>query len=134
MTETGSSERGVARILVVDDSLAVTLLVRVLEHGGYRDVTGTTDSTEIVALVDRLSPDLLVTHLTMPPPGGMELIVALSRRTAQERPAILVLSGDTRPETQQRVLPAGAQAVITKPFELAELLARVAELIDPSEP
>lgn len=114
-----------ARILVVDDSrTALLLLERMLHHGGYQDVTTTSDSTEVMTLVERLRPDVLLTDLTMPPPGGLELIAAVRRLAADERPAVLVLSGDTWPGTEEKVLAAGARGVLVKPFDVSELLAR----------
>lgn len=121
-----------ARILLVDDSsTALLLLERMLHHGGYQDVISTTDSTEVMTLVERLRPDVLLTDLTMPPPGGLELIAAVRTLSPDERPAVLVLSGDTRPGTEAAVLAAGAQGLLTKPVGVAELLARVTELIEP---
>lgn len=121
-----------ARILLVDDSrTALLLLERMLHHGGYQDLISTTDSTEVMTLVKRLRPDVLLTDLTMPPPGGLELIAAVRTLSPDERPAVLVLSGDTRPGTEAAVLAAGAQGLLTKPVGVAELLARVTELIEP---
>lgn len=120
------------RILVVDDSeIALLLLQQMLHHGGYADVTTTTDSTQVMTLVERLRPDVLLTDLTMPPPEGLELLAAVQRLPADERPAVLVISGDTRPETADKVWAAGAQGVLTKPFDVAELLDTVRKLIGP---
>lgn len=128
MEKEGESRRP-ARILAVDDSpTSLALLERILRRGGYADVTVTSDSREVPALVASLDPDLLLTDLNMPPPGGFELIEAL-RRHAPDRPSILVLSGSSAGEIQQRAVAAGAQGLLGKPFRAAELLERVRELL-----
>ena len=60
-----------ARILIVDDEPAnVRLLERTLQSEGYRSVQCTTDSSEVIALVERFQPDLVLLDLHMPAPDG----------------------------------------------------------------
>ena len=66
-------ERAVAaaRILVADDQQAiVTLLERLLEVAGFREVNATTDSSRVVELCAALEPDLLLLTSTCPSRTG----------------------------------------------------------------
>jgi putative two-component system response regulator len=119
-------------ILVIDDEPAnVQLIERLLQRSGYSNVHGTTDPTEAVTLYRRLNPDLVMLDLHMPILDGFgvmgKLIDALP---AGDYLPILVLTADVAQETKQRALLSGARDFLTKPFDQAEVLARVRNLLD----
>jgi DNA-binding response OmpR family regulator len=121
-----------ARILIVDDEEAnVRLLERTLAQEGYTSLSSTTDSRQVLTLFAELQPDLLVLDLRMPYLDGFAVMESLFHEIpdAAEVP-ILILTADDTPDNKRRALSAGARDFLTKPLDLAEVLARVANLLE----
>ena len=61
-----------ARILIVDDERSeLGSLTGMLERAGYANVSGTTDSSQVLGLCAETSPDLLLLDLEMPQPDAL---------------------------------------------------------------
>ncbi len=110
------------RILVVDDE---TQIARVLRRGlsarGY-EVQTASDGEEALSTFSQWPADLVITDLSMPQMGGLELCRRL-RKLSQVPIIVLSVKGEER--TKVEALDAGADDYITKPFGIDELLARV---------
>lgn len=121
-----------ARILVVDDERAnVRLLEFVLEDAGFSRVQSTTDSSQVVPLFSEFHPDLLVLDLSMPHPDGFEVMQLLQPHIQEEGYfPILVLTADITPEAKLRALAQGAKDFLTKPFNGAEAVLRIENLLE----
>jgi putative two-component system response regulator len=121
-----------AQILIVDDEEAnVRLLERTLAQEGYARLTSTTDSRQVLALFLEQQPDLLMLDLRMPNLDGFAVMESLFEQIpdAAEVP-ILILTADDTPDMKRRALAAGARDFLTKPLDLAEVLARVENLLE----
>ena len=88
------------------------------------------DGVEGLAKARALLPDLVVTDVMMPRKGGEELVADLQADPATAGIPILVLSARADAAGRTRLLEAGAQDYVVKPFAAAELLARVKRLVD----
>lgn len=109
-------------ILVVDDDPAIReSLERELDVSGYTTVSAS-DGLDGVRTFESHSPDLILTDLSMPRSDGFELISAIR---AKGRTPIVVLSVRGDDADKIRALDLGADDFVTKPFSVAELLARV---------
>ena len=115
------------RVLVVDDDRAVReSLRRSLEFNGY-DVALAGDGAEALASISGARPDAVVMDVMMPRLDGIEATRAL--RTAGHDVPILVLTARDAVGDRVEGLDAGADDYLTKPFALAELLARLRALM-----
>ena len=115
------------RVLVVDDDRAVReSLRRSLEFNGY-DVALAGDGAEALATISGTRPDAVVMDVMMPRLDGLEATRAL--RTAGHDVPILVPTARDAVGDRVEGLDAGADDYLTKPFALAELLARLRALL-----
>lgn len=109
-------------MLVIDDEIQYRRYLRhILKAAGYRVYEAVTGS-EGLALLDRVRPDVVVLEHQLPDLSGIALVEQI--RTAGDT-AILVLSATTGPAERARLLDAGADDCLTKPFGEQELLARL---------
>lgn len=121
-----------AHILVAEDEPDIRAnLERLLRLEGYR-VSVVADGRAAWAAVRTLAPDLLLTDLMMPGMGGEALLRALRADPAGERLPVLMLTARAGSDDHQRVLAAGADAVVTKPYQRGPLLACIRGLLDAS--
>jgi DNA-binding response OmpR family regulator len=114
-----------ATILLVEDDPGIAAgLARALSNDGHT-VTVTTTAREAIAVVEAEStgPDLVLLDLGLPDADGIDVC----RHLLRIRPGLPVVAVTARAEELDVVvgLDSGAVDYITKPFRLAELLARV---------
>jgi diguanylate cyclase (GGDEF)-like protein len=114
-----------ATILIVDDDPATLHLSRItLARLGYRVVT-CDKPTEVLHALERERPDLIVLDIMMPLVDGFTVCKQVREVTTHRYTPILFLSSMTGLEERVRGLTLGADDYITKPFQPAELAARV---------
>ncbi|MGH2607647.1 MAG: response regulator transcription factor [Tepidiformaceae bacterium] len=112
-----------ARILVVDDDPAILRVVhRYLEASGFTAFT-LAGASGVVAAVERNRPDALLLDLVLPDGDGIDLCRQL--RAAGYVLPIIVLSAVGDEQRKVEALEEGADDYLTKPFGMAELIARV---------
>jgi DNA-binding response OmpR family regulator len=113
----------VARILVIDDEPQIVSLVsRALAADGFA-VDSACDGARGLALAVRQRYELVVLDLLLPGIDGVGVLRKLMRRRSGQQ--VLILSAISDIEAKVRCLDLGAADYLTKPFSLAELLARV---------
>ena len=118
-----------ARILIVDDQdVNVLLLERMLQGAGYTSVTSTIDPLSVCGL-HRANPyDLILLDLQMPGMDGFQVMEGLKEIEPDGYLPVLVITA--QPGHKLRALQAGAKDFIGKPFDLAEVLARVHNMLE----
>ncbi len=118
-----------AKILIVDDKEAnVVLLERMLSGAGYAGVTSTLDPRAVCALHAKNAYDLIVLDLQMPGMDGFEVMEGLKRIEKGGYMPVLVVTA--QPDHKLRALKAGAKDFISKPFDIAEVLTRVHNMLE----
>ena len=118
-----------AKLLIVDDLPAnVQLLERMLRGAGYASITTTMDPDEVAELHRRNRFDLILLDLLMPGMDGFQVMKSLKEIEADGYLPVLVITA--QPAHKLHALEAGAKDFISKPFELAEVLARVRNLLE----
>ena len=115
-----------ARILVADDDRNIVDLVRMyLQKAGY-EVVVARDGDEAQRELRSNGFDLAILDIMMPGPDGLQIVRALRRRS--ELPVIF-LSARTSDIDKVAGLQFGADDYVTKPFNPAELVARVQSVL-----
>lgn len=112
-------------ILVVEDEVSLTTLLRYnLESDGYR-VIEASDGEEAMMMVDEQSPDLIVLDWMLPQVSGIELCRRLRGKPETRNVPVIMLTARGEEADRIRGLDMGADDYITKPFSMSELLARI---------
>ena len=113
-----------ARILVVEDDASLRAgLERALARAGYEVETAIRGADALRVIRER-PPDLVVLDLMLPGHDGT-FVLERARREGFTGP-VIILSARSALEDKLRGLQLGADDYVTKPFDLEELLARVA--------
>ncbi len=118
-----SGDSAAARVLVVeDDSLLRRGVERMLVAAGY-SVSCAASGLEALPLVDQLGPDAVVSDVSMPGMGGVELLRAVAGRD-EDIPVILI-TGVPSLDSAIEAVEFGAFHYLTKPFKPEQLLELV---------
>src|ERR1700722_17213481 len=124
-----SAELLSSNILVVDDQAAnVLLLERMLRGAGYSSVSSTTDPLQVCKLHRQNRYSLILLDLQMPAMDGFQVMEGLKEIETDSYLPVLVISA--QPDQKLRALRAGAKDFVSKPFDLAEVLARVHNILE----
>ncbi|MCS6865516.1 MAG: response regulator, partial [Gemmataceae bacterium] len=120
-----STETAATRILIVDDQPEIRRLCRVsLSAEGFLcDEAG--DGPTAVELAARKAYDLIVLDVDLPGFSGEEVLRRLRQNPPTRNLKIVMFSGATSGDDLSRILLAGADDFVTKPFSVIQLRARI---------
>ena len=108
------------RIFIIDDDVNIgNMLEETLQREGYQ-VLRAYSGTEALLVLDSVKPDLALLDLMLPGLSGEEVLPKLSGIP------VIVMSARTDVDDKIRLLLTGAADYVTKPFDVKELLARIA--------
>ncbi len=118
-----------ASILIVDDQEAnVRLLERMLRGAGYVSIASTMDPHAVCELHRKNRYDLILLDLQMPGMDGFQVMEGLKEIETDGYLPVLVITA--QPDHKLRALQAGAKDFVSKPFDLAEVLTRVHNMLE----
>jgi signal transduction histidine kinase/ActR/RegA family two-component response regulator len=121
------AEQGSAKILVVDDDEGVrTVAAAIVEELGFKVLSAGTGKEALQILTDDPRIDLLLTDIVMPEMTGVEL----ARQVRAMRPDLPILFASGYADVQTFGEELEAETVLKKPFRIAEVAARVREVIE----
>jgi two-component system KDP operon response regulator KdpE len=111
-----------ARILVVDDEAQIRRALSAGLRAAGHDVALASDGEEALVAAAASPPDVIILDLVMP---GIDGIGVIDQVRAWSDVPIIVLSAHATERDKVEALDSGADDYLTKPFGMAELLARV---------
>src|ERR1700694_3074846 len=118
-----------ASILIVDDQESnVSLLEQLLSEAGYTRVATTMNPQEVCALHRKNRYCLILLDLQMPGMDGFQVMEGLKDIEKDDYLPVLVITA--QPDHKLRALQVGARDFVSKPFDLAELRARVHNILE----
>ncbi|MBT1018033.1 response regulator transcription factor [Canibacter sp. lx-72] len=127
----GTSAAKSTKILIVeDDSAILNMLEIALRHEGWHIYTARSGSAAL-AQVTAHNPDLIVLDIMLPEISGIGIVAQL-RETGHTQPVLFLTALD---EVTDKIkgLTAGGDDYVTKPFSVAELIARIRALLRRSQ-
>ncbi len=117
------------KILIVDDQEAnVRLLEQMLKGAHYTSVAATMDPSQVCELHLLNHYDLILLDLQMPGMDGFQVMENLKEIEKESYLPVLVITA--QPSHKLRALQAGAKDFVSKPFDLAEVLLRVHNMLE----
>ena len=121
------------RILIVDDEADLVSVLRLgLELEGFQ-VIDAGDGELWLERARKDQPDLILLDLMLPKLDGYKVCRALKFDEAYKRLPIFILSARPGEQDRRLAFEMGAEAFITKPYELPDLVARIRRRLGPGE-
>jgi two-component system, OmpR family, KDP operon response regulator KdpE len=120
--ESPPAGRPIPRVLVVEDQAQLLRALRINLRARHYEVMTAVAGRDALAAAAAAPPDAMILDLGLPDLDGLSVIQAFR---SWSRAPIIVLSGRTGSADKIGALDAGADDYVTKPFAMAELLARL---------
>lgn len=115
-------------VLVVDDEPQVVWMLRFsLEAEGYQTFTAG-DGRDALDQIRRNRPKVVLLDIMMPVMDGWSVLEELRTLPAEERPRVVVVSARASVRDREKAVELGADAFVSKPFNVDDLLGVVREL------
>ncbi len=111
-------------VLIDDNPHNLHLLINILKEQGYL-VRPFTSGKQALSAIGKEKPDLILLDIRMPEMDGYEVCLALKSNENLKQIPVLFISAMHDTEEKVKALKAGAVDYITKPFQEAEVLARI---------
>ena len=115
-------------LIVEDEPKNMTLIRDLLQVSGYK-TTEATDGEQGVELAKASKPDLILMDIQMPKMDGLQATRILKADTTTSNIPVLALTSYAMKGDKERVLEAGCDGYIAKPFNIQELLKEVAKYL-----
>lgn len=113
------------KILVADDSATVRhLILKFLDGEGYEIVT-TSDSANVVDLIDEINPDLVISDIMMPGMDGYTFLRHIRKEKTRESLPVIIMSTKKRETMEDLFVSHGISGYLQKPFEKEQLVALI---------
>ncbi len=121
-------EKKMTKILIVDDDIQVTnLLKKYLSSEGF-EVMGITDSFKAMLTANKLLPDLIILDLMMPTPDGFQICKMLRADPKFFDTPILIITAMEISNSDATIF--GANGYLAKPFIFEEVVATIEQMLE----
>jgi excisionase family DNA binding protein len=123
-------DSGKRKILVVDDDAEIVeLIVDVLSRDGRFDTKTASSGYEAGIATQRYRPELILLDYMLPDVNGNIVCQTIKKNPEFENIKIIIVSGVVKQDEIDRLLKSGAQDFIKKPFDIAELIDKIASAL-----
>jgi excisionase family DNA binding protein len=123
-------ESGKKRVLVVDDDEAIVeMFEELLERDGRFELATAATGFGAGVVTEHFKPDVMLLDFKLPDINGTAVCRTIRSNSAYEHMKIIAVSGVADPDEIQELYDAGADEFIRKPFVIAEVMDRIAEML-----
>jgi chemosensory pili system protein ChpA (sensor histidine kinase/response regulator) len=117
-------------VMVVDDSITMRKVTsRVLENHSLEVITAQDGVDAVEKLHDRV-PDLMLLDIEMPRMDGYQLLEHIRADARLRHVPVVMITSRAGQKHRKKARTAGANAYLTKPYQEAELIEQVSEMLD----
>ena len=117
-----------ARILIAEDDMDVRRLVALALEGEDHEVTIAADGMEALRAMAEQLPDLLLLDVMMPNLDGYGVLDHMASSGIKDHVRVMMVTAKSSERDAKRGLERGCDAYMTKPFDVIELIEKVAEM------
>jgi DNA-binding response OmpR family regulator len=117
------------KILVVEDDPFINVIIKKILSAEYEIEIANTVLKALSYLQKGNIPNLIISDFNMPSMSGLDLIVQLQASDFFKPIPIIILSGEDNSDTRIKCLDSGADDYVVKPFNPAELQARIRAIL-----
>jgi putative two-component system response regulator len=118
------------RILLVDDEpINIKVVRKYLAGAGYADFCSTTSPAEVLPLMIRTDPDVVLLDIVMPNFSGLDLLAAIRADAQLAHIPVVMLTALEDRDTKYQALELGATDFLAKPVDPSELVSRVRNVL-----
>jgi putative two-component system response regulator len=119
-----------SKILIVDDEpINVKLARKYLALEGYQNFILTTDSREVMTLVNQQQPDLLLLDVMMPHVSGLDILASIRSSDRWRHLPVIILTAASDQNTKRRAIELGVSDFLGKPVDATELVPRIRNVL-----
>ena len=125
-TPTAEKSYAVPRALIIDDDVTIRAVIRLmLEREGYEVIEATNGREALQMMEQAPAPDIIILDLMLPYVDGLQVIKKIRNHPEWKNVPVIMLSANVSENEVVKLLKAGANDYVTKPFNPRELVARV---------
>ena len=114
------------KILIIEDDFTIQTQLKTLLYGNGYEVFAVTDFSQTIEQLKEAAPHLVILDIKLPGNNGFEICSQI--RTFSDIPIVFVTSSNTDMDELNSIM-LGGDAFITKPYNPAILLAKIAALL-----
>jgi len=124
------------KVLVADDNREFVELLKeyMLEQSDIEVIGVAYNGNEVLHIMEREIPDVLILDIIMPHLDGLGVLEKLRSIQLQKQPKIIMLTAFGQENITQRAVELGASYYILKPFDMDVLTNRIRQVVDQSQP
>lgn len=127
---TDKFENGKKKVLIVDDDAEIVeLIADVLIRDGRFDVKTASSGYDAGIMTEKFSPDLVILDYMLPDVNGNIVCKTIKSNPDYASTKIIIVSGVVNQDEIEDLLKAGAEDFMRKPFNIAELIDKIAAVI-----
>lgn len=120
-----------AHILLVDDDEFIRAMAQAyLEHAGFAHIETASDGQSCLDRMDADPPDIVILDLRMPVVDGLDVLRRMRETPALADLPVLVTTGTDESQERNEAIRAGANSLISKPFDAPLLIEKTRSLIE----
>lgn len=121
---------GIKRVLIVDDDAGIVALMRdVLGESGKYEIRSASTGYEAGMLTESFRPHVILLDYMLPDVNGPVVCQRLREREDLRETKIIVISGVVSQEELERMMSAGADDFLKKPFNVHQLLEKLQNIL-----
>ena len=120
-------------LVAEDDAMMQRMALKILRSRGFACELAA-NGREAVAIAGQLHPGLILMDLSLPEMNGWEATRALKADPALAAIPVVAITAHAMVGDRESALAAGCAECLTKPYEIADLIALVERYIGPAEP
>jgi DNA-binding response OmpR family regulator len=117
------------KLLLAEDSLTIQRVFELTLRQSGISLTVVDNGEDAVRLAKEISPDIVITDVSLPGKDGFEVAEELRSPETGGKCPVLILAGTLSPFDEERFRKSGANGVLFKPFESQELIEKVESIL-----